>query len=112
MNSNAGSVLFKYGGTTKLHGGVLFKYRGTAMLEVCNSNTDEQQRWNCVIQILRNTNAGRVLFKYIGTTRLHGDLLFKFRRTAMLELCYSYTEEQQHWNCVIQIQRNSNAGIV
>jgi len=43
---------------------------------------------------------------------LHGDLLFKFRRTAMLELCYSYTEEQQHWNCVIQIQRNSNAGIV
>jgi len=81
-----------------IHGGVLFKYRGTAMLEVSNSNTDEQQRWNCVIQIQRNTNTGIVLFKYRGT--------------AMLELCYSNTDEQQRWNCVIQLQMNSNAGIV
>ena len=49
-----------------LHGCVLFKYRGTAMLELCYSNTDEQQRWNCVIQIQRNSNAGSVLFKYRG----------------------------------------------
>ena len=98
MNSNAGIVLFKY--------------RGTAKMEVCYSNTEEQQRWNCVIQIQRKSNTGTVLFKYRGTAMLHGGVLFKFRRTAMLELCYSYTEEQQHWNCVIQIQMNSNAGIV
>jgi len=57
-----------------LHGGVLFKYRGTSMMEVYYSNTDEQQRWNCVIQIQRNSNAP--------------------------------------WKCVIQIQMNNNAGIV
>jgi len=27
------------------------------MIEVCHSNTDEQQRWNCVIQIQMNSNA-------------------------------------------------------
>ena len=47
-----------------LHGGVLFKYRGTATLEFCYLNTEEQQRWNFVIQIQRNINAGIVLFKY------------------------------------------------
>jgi len=68
------------------------------MTEVYYSNTDEQQRWNCVIQIQRNSNAGIVLLKYGGT--------------ATLELCYLNTDEQQRWNCVIQIQMNSNAGIV
>ena len=63
------------------------KFRGTSMLEVCYSNTDEQQRWNCVIQIRRNINDGSVLFKYRGT--------------ATLEVCYSNTEEQQCWKCVI-----------
>jgi len=51
------------------------------MMEVCYSNTEEQQRWKCVIQIQRNNNAGSVLFKYSGT--------------AMMEMCYSNTEEQQ-----------------
>jgi len=64
-----------------LHGGVLFKYRGTATLELCYSNTEEQQRWNCVIQIQMNSNAGIVSFKYGGT--------------ATLEFCDSNTEEQQ-----------------
>ena len=41
-------------------GSVLFKYRGTAMMEMCYSNTDEQQRWNCVIQLQMNSNAGIV----------------------------------------------------
>jgi len=81
-----------------LHGGVLFKYRGTSMMEVYYSNTDEQQRWNCVIQIQRNSNSGSVLFKYRGT--------------ATLELCDSNTDDQQRWNCFIQIRRNSNAGIL
>jgi len=34
------------------------------MLEVCYSNTDAQQRCNCVIQIQMHSNAGIVLFKY------------------------------------------------
>ena len=78
-----------------LHGGVLFKFRRTAMLELCYSYTEEQQRWNCVIQIQRNSKDGSVLFKYRGT--------------ATLELCYSNTDEQQRWNCVIQIRRNNKA---
>ena len=98
MNSNAGSVLFKY--------------RGTATLELCDSHTDEQQCWNCVIQIQMISNAGIVFLKYRGTAMLHGGVLFQYRGTAMLEVCYSNTDEQQRWNCVIQIQMNSNAGIV
>ena len=50
-------------------------------MEMCYSNTVEQQRWKCVIQIERNNNDGSVLFKYIGT--------------AMMEVCYSNTVEQQ-----------------
>jgi len=50
-------------------------------MEVCYSNTEEQQRWKCGIQIQRNNNDGSVLFTYIGT--------------AMMEVCYSHTEEQQ-----------------
>ena len=65
------------------------------MLEGCYTNTDEQQRWNCVIQIQMNSNAGIVLFKHGGT--------------ATLEVCDSNTDEQQRWNCVIQIRRNNNA---
>ena len=60
---------------------MLFKNRGTAMMEVCYSNTDEQHRWNCVIQIQRNSNAGSVLFTYRGT--------------SIMEVNYSNTEEQQ-----------------
>ena len=52
----------------------------------------------CVIQIHRNSNDGNVLFKYSGT--------------AMMEVCYSHTEEQQLWKCVIQIQRKNNDGSV
>ena len=98
MNSNAGIVLFKY--------------RGTAMLEVCYSNTDEQQRWNCGIQIQMNSNAGIVFLKYRGTAMLHGGVLFQYGGTSMMEVCYSNTDEQQRWKGVIQIQMNSNAGIV
>jgi len=104
---------------------LIFKYRGTkCSMEVCYSNTEEQQRWNCVIQIQRNSNAGIVLFKYSWTATLElcdsnteeqccmEVCYLNFRGTTMLELCYSNTDEQQRLNCVIQIQMNSNAGIV
>jgi len=89
--------MFKYRGTEN-SSDFMFKYRETAILVVCYLNLEEQQPWNCVIQIQRNNSAGSVLFKYRGTT--------------MLKMCYSNTEKQQCWNCVIQIQRNSNDGIV
>jgi len=47
-------------------------------MEVYYSNTEDQQRWNCVIQIRRNSNAGIVWFIYGGTTMLHGGVLFTF----------------------------------
>ena len=50
-------------------------------MEMCYTNIEEQQCWKCVIQIQRNDNDGSVLFKYRGTT--------------VLEVCYSNTEEQQ-----------------
>ena len=50
-------------------------------MEMCYLNTEEQQCWKCVIQIWRNNNDGSVLFTYRGT--------------AMMEVCYSNTEEHQ-----------------
>ena len=95
------------------------------MMEVYYSNTEEQQCWNCVIQIQMNSNAEIVSFKYGGTATLELCVsnteeqqcsmevcYLNFRGTAILEVCYSNTEEQQCWKCVIQIQMNSNAGIV
>ena len=71
---------FKYRGTENSLD-FMFQYRETAILVVCYLNLEEQQPWNCVIQIQRNGNDGSVLFKYRGTT--------------VLEVCYSNTEEQQ-----------------
>jgi len=51
------------------------------MMEVWYLNTEEHQCWKCVIYIQRNINDGSVLFKYRGT--------------AMMEVCYLHTEEQQ-----------------
>jgi len=51
------------------------------MMDVCYSNTEEEQSWKFVIQIQRNSNDGSVLFKYRGRT--------------MMEVCYPNTEEQQ-----------------
>ena len=86
-----GNLIFKCRGTEnaadffkyrdRSPGSVLFKYSKTTMIDVCYSNTEEQQHCNCVIQIQRNSNAGIVLFKYRGT--------------ATLELCYSNTEVKQ-----------------
>ena len=51
------------------------------MMEVYYSIIEEQQCWKCVIQMQRNNNDGSVLFTYRGT--------------SMMEVCYSNTEEQQ-----------------
>jgi len=102
-------------------------FRGTAMLELCFSKTDEQQRWNCVIQIQMNSNAWIVLFKYRWTATLElcdsnteeqqcsMEVCFlNFRGTAILEVCFFQIQRNNNapWRCFIQIQRNSNAGIV
>ena len=82
------------------------------MLEVCYSNTEEQQCWLCVILIQRSSGAGSVLFKYRGAAALvvfiqlqrsssAGSVLFYCRGEAVLVVCYSKTEEQQCWKCVI-----------
>ena len=39
-------------------------------------------------------------------------MFFKYRGTAALVVCYSITEEKQHWMCVVQIQRKSSTGSV
>ena len=70
------------------------------------------------VQIQRKRTHGYLMFKCRGTKnaadffkyrdRSPGSVLFKYSKTAMIDVCYSNTEEQQCWNCVIQIQRKSN----
>ena len=69
------------------------------MHKVCHSNTEEQQRWKCVIQVQRSSSTSSFF-------------LNNYRGAAVLVLCYSKTEEQQCTKCVILIQRSSNAGSV
>jgi len=119
-NSSTGSVLFNYRETVALIS-VLFKYRGTAALIVCYSNTEEQQYWLCVILIQRNSSTNKCVIliqKNIITDKCvilkqsnsstnkcvvqiqrnssTDSVLFEYRGTAVLVVCYSNTEEQQH----------------
>jgi len=55
---------------------------------VCNSNTEEQKYWKCVILIQRSITVS---------------VLFLYRGAASLVVCYTNIEEQQHQKCVILI---------
>ena len=69
---------------------------GISALEVCYSNTKEQQRLKIVIQLQRNISAGSVIIKYLFVWNISiVNVLFKCSGTTALEFCYSIADEQR-----------------
>ena len=69
---------------------------GTSALEVCYSNTKEQQRLKIVIQLQMNISAGSVIIKYLFVWNISiVNVLFKCSGTTSLEFCYSIADEQR-----------------
>ena len=77
----------------------IIQIQRNSTLEVCYSNREEQKRWKCVIQIQMNSTLEvsysnreeqkrwkRVI--QIQSNRNAGSLLFKYRVTTMVEMCY------------------------